>query len=60
MANEIILEINIEDNNSKKRIINSFENRKREIPCWNWNNYETKGNEDEIKEYEIYINDKKK
>ena len=42
MANEIILEINIEDNNPKKRIINSFENTKREIPEWDWNNIETK------------------
>ena len=59
MVNEIILEINIEDNNSKKRIINSFENTKRENRDWNWNNIETKENEDEIKECEIYINDKK-
>ena len=59
MANEIILEINIEDNNPKKRIINSFENTKRENRNWNWNNIETKKNEAEIKECEIYINDKK-
>ena len=59
VKNEIILEINIEDNNSKKRIINSFENFKREKPGWNLNNIETKENEDEIKKCEIYINDKK-
>ena len=59
MANEIILEINIEDNNSKKRIINSFENTKRENRNQSFNNFETKENEDEIKECEIYINDKK-
>ena len=59
MTNEIILEINIEDNNPKKRIINSFENTKRKNRNWNWNNFETKENEDEIKECEIYINDKK-
>ena len=57
--NEIILEINIKDENSKERIINSFENMKREYPEWNWNNIETKENEEEIKECEIYINDKK-
>ena len=59
VKNEIILEINIKDNNSKERIINSFENTKRENPYWYWNIIETKKNEDEIKECEIYINDKK-
>ena len=59
VKNEIILEINIKDNNSKKRIINSFENTKRENPDYDWNNIETKKNEEEIKECEIYINDKK-
>ena len=59
IKNEIILEINITDNNSKERIINSFENAKRENPHSDWNNNETKNNEDEIKECEIYINDKK-
>ena len=49
--NEIILEINIKNNNSKERIINSFENAKRENPEWNWNNIETKENENEIKEW---------
>ena len=58
VKNEIILEINIKDNNSKKRIINSFENTKRENPDYDWNNIETKKNEEEIKECEIYINDK--
>ena len=59
VKNEIILEINIKDNNSKERIINSFENTKRENPDLVWNNFETKKNEDEIKECEIFINDKK-
>ena len=59
VKNEIILEINIGDNNSKKRIINSFENTKRENPSWNRNEIEGKENEDEIKECEIYISDKK-
>ena len=59
VKNEIILEINNGDNNSKKRIINSFENAKRENPSWDWNEIEAKENEDEIKECEIYINDKK-
>ena len=40
--NEIISEINIKDNNSKERIINSFENTKRENPNWDWNIIETK------------------
>ena len=34
--NEITSEINIEKNNSCERIINSFENTKRENPDWNW------------------------
>ena len=42
VKNEIILELNIKDNNSKERIINSFENIKREFPDWeDWNNIET-------------------
>ena len=59
IKNEIILEINIKEDNSKERIINSFENTKREYPKWNMNNIEIKENEEEIKECEIYINDKK-
>ena len=59
IKNEIILEINIRENSSKERIINSFENTKRENPNWDWNNIEGKKNEEEIKECEIYINDKK-
>ena len=47
--NEIILEINIKDNNSKKRIINSFENKKRENSGLVWDNIEKKENEEEIK-----------
>ena len=57
--NEITSEININDNNSKKRIINSFENAKRENPDCNWDKIEMKENEEEIKDCEIYINDKK-
>ena len=59
IKNEIILEINIRENSSKERIINSFENTKRENSNWDWNIIETKNNEDEIKECEIYINNKK-
>ena len=59
IKNEIILEINIKDENSKERIINSLENTKRENPNRNWENIETKENENEIKDCEIYINDKK-
>ena len=57
--NEIISELNITFNNSKKRIINSFENIKRENPYLNCHNVETKENKKEIKDCEIYINDKK-
>ena len=42
IKNEIIAEINNKCYNSKVRIINSFENTKRENPSWNWNNIETK------------------
>ncbi len=57
--NEIILEINIKDNNSEKRIINSFQNTKREKLNLNLDIIEMKENEEEIKDCEIYINDKK-
>ena len=56
---EIILEINIKDNNSKERIINSLENTKREVEFRDWGNIEIKENEEEIKDCEIYINNKK-
>ena len=57
--NEITSEININDNYSKKRIINSLENTKRENPNFGWDKIEIKENEEEIKDCEIYINDKK-
>ena len=59
IKNEIISEINIKVNYSKERIINSFENTKRENPNWNWVHIESKENEKEIRDCEIYINDKK-
>ena len=59
IKNEIIAEIIIKDNNSRKRLINSFENSKRENPNWIWDNIETKKNEEEMKDCEIYINNKK-
>ena len=59
IKNEIISEINIKNCNLKERIINSFENKKRENPNWNWVNIESKENEKEIRDCEIYINDKK-
>ena len=59
IKNEIIAEINIKYNNSKERIINSFENIKRENPNFNCENIEAKENEEEIKDCEIYINDNK-
>ena len=46
--NEIIAEINIEDNDSKERIISSFENTKREKLHLNF--FDVKENEDEIKD----------
>ena len=43
--------------NSQKRIINSFENVKKE-ELYFFENFEKEGNEKEIKNCEIYINDK--
>ena len=40
-------------------MISSFENTKRENPYDKWNNIEMKKNEEDIKDCEIYINDKK-
>ena len=57
IKNEIISEINIKENNTKERIINSFENAKRKNP--NLVDIKCKENEKEIKDCEIYINDKK-
>ena len=54
IKNEIISEINIKANNLKQRIINSFENTKREKTNWKWDNIEAKENENEIKDCEIY------
>ena len=59
IKNEIISEINITNNDSNKRIINSLENIKRGNPIWGWKSNENKENEEEIKDCEIYINDKK-
>ena len=55
--NEIIAEINIKFNDSKERIINYLENTERERLQLNF--FDVKENEDEIKDCEIYINDKK-
>ena len=57
--NEIILKIYIRDKNSKERIINSFENIKREHANLESEKIEVKENIEEIKDCEIYINDKK-
>ena len=59
IKNEIIAEINNKCYNSKVRIINSFENTKKVISYWNWDNIKGKENEEEIKDCEIYINDNK-
>ena len=55
IKNEIISEINIIYNNTKERIINSFESRNREYLFWTLENKETIENEEEIKDSEIYI-----
>ena len=57
--NEITAKIYIESEDWEIGIINSFENIKREKPDLKWENIETKENENEIKDCEIYINDKK-
>ena len=56
--NYIIANINI-DYDYDHFIINSYENLKREYDGFDWENIEAKENEKEIKECEIYIDDKK-
>ena len=59
--NEIIIIgiIEIEKDNLKQRIINSYENVRREEPKWEWDKIKVVENEEEIKNCEIFINDKK-
>ena len=57
--NIIIAKIKVQKDNSKKRIINSFENAKREEPELDLDNKELFGNEKQIKNCEIFINDKR-
>ena len=58
--NIIIGNINIKENNLNQRIINSFENTKREeSKKWDWTIIKAIENEEEIKDCEIYINNKK-
>ena len=59
--NESIIkgEIEIEEGNTKQRIINSFENVKRETPGLKTDNPQSKLNEQEIIDCDIFINDKK-
>ena len=57
--NFIIGTIEIKEPHSIKRIINSFENLKREAPNWYWNLIKGIENEEQIKQSEIFINDKK-
>ena len=52
--NIIIGLIKVDKPNLKKRLINSYENSQKESGCLNGKN-----NEEEIKECDIYINDKK-
>ena len=57
--NFIIGTIEIKEPHSIKRIVNSFENLKREAPNWYWNLINEIENEEQIKQCEIFINDKK-
>ena len=57
--NIIIASIKINKNQKKQRIINSYQNVKREeYNFWNWENIKPIENEEQIKDCEIYINDK--
>ena len=52
--------IKIKKDNLKQKIINSYENVKREEPWnWYWDEMKVNNNEEEIKNCEIYINEKK-
>ena len=44
---------------SEQRIINSYENAKREFPDEEWDEIEATENEEEIKDCEIYVNEEK-
>ena len=57
--NYIIGNIEIQEPHSIKRIINSFENLKREAPNWYWNLIKEIENEEQIKQSQIFINNKK-
>ena len=59
IKNKNISEINFIDKNTKSRIINSLESIKREYSSLYLENIEGVENEEEIKDSEIYINDKK-
>ena len=54
--------IKIEKDNDIKRVINSYERMKTKFPknrFYNWEYIEAEGNENEIKECNIFINDVK-
>ena len=60
--NMIIGIIKIEKDNDIKRVINSYERMKTNYPknsFYNWEKIEAEGNEDEIKDRDIFINDVK-
>ena len=57
--NIIIGYFEIKKNNCKERIINSYENVKREESKWKWDKIESIKNEEEIKDCEIYVNENK-
>ena len=60
LNNIIIAKIRIENNKLEQRILNSYENIKREEPDdWDWDDMKGIENEDEIKNSDIFINDKK-
>ena len=51
--------IKIKKDNLKQKIINSYENVKREETSWNWDEIKVNENEEEIKNCDIFINGKK-
>ena len=57
--NYIIGYFEIKNNNRDQRIINSYENVKREKPEMKWDKIKCGENEEEIKKCEIYIDEKK-
>ena len=57
--NFIVGIINVEESNLKEIIINSYENVKREELWRDWDEIKVNKNEKEIKNCEVFINEKK-